>query len=72
MPYLKKLSLSKKDSEMMRFSNKLDQLAEGNDQRAIVNEQLFIRRRIDELQSEIFNWKTTYSLFQMLKATTRL
>ena len=49
-----KLSLSKKDSEMMRFSNKLDQLAEGNDQRAIVNEQLFIRRKIDELQAEIF------------------
>lgn len=48
-----KLSLSKKDSEMMKFANRLDQLSEGNDQRALVNEQLFIRRKIDELQSEI-------------------
>ena len=49
-----KLSLSKKDTEMMRFNNRLEQLAEGDDRRALEQEQFFIRKKIDELQSEIF------------------
>lgn len=49
-----KLSLSKKDSDMVRFSNRLEQLAEGDDTRRLENEQLFIMRKIDEVQGEIF------------------
>ena len=49
-----KLSLSKKDTEMMRFNNRLEQLAEGDDRRALEQEQFFIRKKIDEVQSEIF------------------
>lgn len=49
-----KLSLSKKDTEMMRFSNRLEQLSEGDDRRALEQEQFFIRKKIDEVQSEIF------------------
>ena len=49
-----KLSMSKKDTEMMRFSNRLEQLAEGDDRRALEQEQFFIRKKIDEVQSEIF------------------
>lgn len=49
-----KLSMSKKDTEMMRFNNRLEQLAEGDDRRALEQEQFFIRKKIDELQSEIF------------------
>lgn len=49
-----KLSISKKDTEMMRFSNRLEQLAEGDDRRALEQEQFFIRKKIDEVQSEIF------------------
>lgn len=49
-----KLSLSKKDTEMMRFNNRLEQLAEGDDCRALEQEQFFIRKKIDEVQSEIF------------------
>lgn len=48
-----KLSLSKKDAEMAKFSNRLGQLAEG-DERQLQNEQLFIMRKIDEVQNEIF------------------
>ncbi|WP_026724668.1 DUF349 domain-containing protein [Flavobacterium sasangense] len=49
-----KLSLSKKDTEMMRFNNRLEQLSEGDDRRALEQEQFFIRKKIDEVQSEIF------------------
>lgn len=49
-----KLSLSKKDTEMMRFSAKLDQWVENEDGRAIEKEQFFIRKKIDEVQQEIF------------------
>lgn len=49
-----KLSMSKKDTEMMRFSNRLEQLSEGDDRRALELEQFFIRKKIDEVQSEIF------------------
>ncbi len=49
-----KLSLSKKDTEMMRFSNRLEQLNGNDDKRALEQEQYFIRKKIDEVQSEIF------------------
>jgi hypothetical protein len=49
-----KLSMSKKDTEMMRFSNRLEQLSENDNKRAIEQEQFFIRKKIDEVQSEIF------------------
>jgi len=49
-----KLSLSKKETDMVRFNNRLEQLAEGDDSRRLENEQLFIMRKIDEVQGEIF------------------
>jgi hypothetical protein len=49
-----KLSLSKKDTEMMKFNAKLDQWLENEDDRALEKEQYFIRKKIDEVQHEIF------------------
>lgn len=49
-----KLSLSKKETDMVKFNNRLGQLAEGDDTRRLENEQLFIMRKIDEVQGEIF------------------
>ncbi|WP_396181010.1 DUF349 domain-containing protein [Flavobacterium sp.] len=62
-----KLSLSKKDAEMMKFSNRLDQLSEGNDQRAIANEQIFMRRKIDELNHEINQLENNIGFFSNAK-----
>ena len=62
-----KLSLSKKDSEMMKFSNRLEQLSEGNDQRAIANEQIFIKRKIDELNHEINQLENNIGFFSNSK-----
>ncbi|KGO82025.1 chromosome segregation protein [Flavobacterium beibuense F44-8] len=48
-----KLSLSKKEAEMVKFNNRLEQLADSDDSRKLENEQIFIMRKIDEVQSEI-------------------
>jgi hypothetical protein len=49
-----KLSLSKKDTEMMKFNTKLDQWIENEDTRSLEKEQFFIRKKVDEVQNEIF------------------
>ncbi len=49
-----KLSLSKKDTELMKFDNRLEHLAENNDDRALEKEAFFLRKKIDEVQGEIF------------------
>ncbi|WP_306352856.1 DUF349 domain-containing protein [Flavobacterium sp. '19STA2R22 D10 B1'] len=49
-----KLSLSKKDTEMVKFSNRMDHLVEMDDTRKLENEKIFLMRKIDEVQSEIF------------------
>jgi hypothetical protein len=48
-----KLSLSKKDTDMLRFSNRMDHLSENNDTRKIENEKIFLMRKIDEVKHEI-------------------
>lgn len=48
-----KLSLSKKEAEMVKFNNRLEQLVDNDDTRKLENEQIFIMRKIDEVQGEI-------------------
>ena len=58
-----KLSLSKKDSDMMRFANKIENLSESNDSRKLENEKIFIIRKIEELQNEIFQLENNIQFF---------
>lgn len=58
-----KLSLSKKESDLMRFNNKLDQLSEANDTRKIDNEKIFLMRKIDEVKNEIFQLENNIQFF---------
>ena len=60
-----KLSLSKKDTEKMRFANKLDSL--GDDSRKLDGEKIFIMRKIDEVQHEIFQLENNIQFFQNTK-----
>mgnify|MGYP003454900829 FL=1 len=60
-----KLSMSKKETEKMRFANKLDSL--GDDTRKLDNEAIFIKRRIDEVQNEIFQLENNIQFFQNTK-----
>lgn len=62
-----KLSLSKKEGEMMRFSNKLEQLAGSDDSRKIEGEKIFIMRKIDEIQSGIFQLENNIQFFTHAK-----
>ncbi|MGL2964198.1 DUF349 domain-containing protein [Flavobacterium sp. RSB2_4_14] len=62
-----KLSLSKKDNEMARYANKLDHLA-GTDSRKLDNEKVFIMRRVEEAQSEIFQLENNIQFFARAKA----
>ena len=58
-----KLSLSKKDSEMMRFSNRMDQLSENKDTRKLEGEKIFLMRKIDEIKNEIFQLENNIQFF---------
>ncbi|TBX66648.1 DUF349 domain-containing protein [Flavobacterium silvisoli] len=62
-----KLSASKKDNEMARYANKLDHLAH-SDTRKLDNEKVFIMRKIDEVQSEIFQLENNIQFFANAKA----
>ena len=58
-----KLSLSKKDSEMMRFSNRMGNLSENNDTRKLEGEKIFLMRKIDEIKNEIFQLENNIQFF---------
>lgn len=58
-----KLSLSKKDTEMMRFSNRMGNLSENNDTRKLEGEKIFLMRKIDEIKNEIFQLENNIQFF---------
>ncbi|MGH2666345.1 DUF349 domain-containing protein [Flavobacterium sp.] len=62
-----KLSLSKKETDMMRFSNRMDQLSEANDSRKIDNEKIFLIRKVEEVQNEIFQLENNIQFFANAK-----
>lgn len=62
-----KLSSSKKENEMARFANRLDNLA-NSDTRRLDNEKVFIMRKIDEVQNEIFQLENNIQFFANAKA----
>ncbi|MBL7885612.1 MAG: DUF349 domain-containing protein [Flavobacterium sp.] len=63
-----KLSASKKEGEMMRFANRLDQLSSSEDSRKLDNEKVFMMRKIDEIQGEIFQLENNIQFFANAKA----
>jgi len=62
-----KLSLSKKDTDLMRFSNRIDHLSENNDTRKIENEKIFLMRKIEEVRNEIFQLENNIQFFTNTK-----
>ncbi|NND78705.1 MAG: DUF349 domain-containing protein [Maribacter sp.] len=49
----KKLDVSRQESELLKYGNKIKQLASADNDRAIANERSFIRKKIDESKNEI-------------------
>ena len=62
-----KLSLSKKETDMMRFNNRIEQLAGSDDSRKLENEKVFLMRKIDEVQGEIFQLENNIQFFTNTK-----
>ncbi|MEO8254629.1 MAG: DUF349 domain-containing protein [Flavobacterium sp.] len=62
-----KLSLSKKDSDLMRFANRIENLSDSNDSRKLENEKIFIIRKIEEVQNEIFQLENNIQFFTNTK-----
>ena len=63
-----KLSLSKKETDMVKFNNRIGQMAEGDDTRRLQNEQVFIMRKIDEVQSDIRQLENNIQFISNAKA----
>ena len=49
----KKLNIDKKEAAFLKFKNIIDSYVEQNDVRKIDSEQLFVRRKVDEITKEI-------------------
>ena len=62
-----KLSLSKKETDMMRFSNRVGNMSENNDGRKLENEKIFLIRKIEEVQNEIFQLENNIQFFTNTK-----
>ncbi|MEM1338123.1 MAG: DUF349 domain-containing protein [Bacteroidota bacterium] len=60
----KKLDISKQESELLKYGDKITQLARSdNNQRAISNERTFIRRKIEESKNEIRQLENNLQFF---------
>ncbi len=60
---LKKLGVSRQQSELLKYGDKMQQLAKADDDRAINNERAFIRKKIEESKSEIRQLENNLQFF---------
>ena len=59
-----KLDLGKKETELIKFENKLNAMASMDDSRQLQNEEFFIRKKIDETRAEINQLENNLGFFQ--------
>jgi len=59
----RKLDVSRQESELMKYGNKIQQLANADNERAIYNERSFIRKKIDESKNEIRQLENNLQFF---------
>ncbi len=59
----KKLGLAPQEAELMKYGNKIQQLADGDNERAIQEERSFIRKKIEETNGEIRQLETNLQFF---------
>jgi hypothetical protein len=65
------LNVSRKDSEMLRFSNRVEHLAGEDGGRKLENEKIFIMRKIEDIQNEIFQLENNIQFFANTKNTKK-
>jgi hypothetical protein len=59
----KKLDVSRQESELLKYGNKIQQLAKADNERAISNERTFIKRKIEESKNEIRQLENNLQFF---------
>ena len=59
----KKLGVSHQESELMKYGNKIQQLAKAEDEFALQNERSFIRKKIDESKNDIRQLENNLQFF---------
>ena len=59
----KKLGVSRQEAELLKYGNKIQQLASSDNDRAIKNERTFIKRKISESQNEIRQLENNLQFF---------
>ncbi len=60
----KKLDMSKKEIELLKYDNKLNNITSHDDDRKIQNERFFITKKIDEVKQEINQLENNLGFFQ--------
>ena len=63
----KKMNLDSQQAELIKYGNKLEQLSNSDNDRLIDNERVFIRRKIDEVKSEIRQLENNLQFFNASK-----
>jgi hypothetical protein len=59
----KKLNFDKQEIELIKYNNKLERLINDDNENSLNNEVIFVRRRIDELKSEILQLENNLAYF---------
>ncbi|SEM18462.1 protein of unknown function [Maribacter orientalis] len=68
-----KMGVSKQESELLKYGNKIQQLSnDDNQERAIQNERAFIRKKIDESKTEIRQLENNLEFFSNASETNPL
>lgn len=65
--FFQQLNLGRKETELIKYENKLNTLSDQNDDRALRNEQIFIRKKIDEVNGEIRQLENNLQFFKHAK-----
>jgi hypothetical protein len=60
---LKKLGVGKQQSELLKYGNKVQELAKTEDNYAIGNERVFVKRKIDEVKADIRQLENNLQFF---------
>lgn len=65
--FFQQLKLGRKETELIKYENKLNTLSGHSDDRALRSEQSFIRKKIDEVNSEIRQLENNLQFFKHAK-----
>ncbi|MGJ8667731.1 MAG: DUF349 domain-containing protein [Patiriisocius sp.] len=59
-----KLDLDKKETELIKFENKVNSMVSQDDDRQLQNEQFFLSKKVDEVQAEISQLENNLGFFR--------